>query len=99
MQGRAIEAFFGVYIASSKHEGELGEFGEFETGMQSRDAVQDLPILCLDEAENVLYFFYKIYFSKITRQLKGNSLFFYFLIKTDFLEHADISYQPIKKCV
>ena len=35
----AIEDVFRVYIASSKHEGELGEF---ETVMQTRDAVEGL---------------------------------------------------------
>ena len=33
---------FRVSIASSKHEGELGEFGEIETGMQIRDVVKGL---------------------------------------------------------
>ena len=36
-----IDDFFRVHIASSKHEGELGEF-ETVTVMQTRDAVEGL---------------------------------------------------------
>ena len=54
---------------------------------------------CLGEAmetrKKVLYCFIK-YFSKIIQQMKENSGFFHFLIETDFLAHAHISYQPFK---
>ena len=103
---------FRVSIASSKHEGELGEF---KTVMQTRDAVQGLhncrefsqspsqhppSYACLDEAmetrKKVLYCFIK-YFSKIIGQMKENAGFFFTsLLKQIFLIRAHISYQPIK---
>ena len=68
--------------------------GEFETVMQTRDAVE-----CLDEAmetrKKVLYCFYKI-FLKDNSTNEGKCCFFTSRLKQIFLIHADISYQPIK---
>ena len=65
-----MEDVFRVSIASSKHEGELGEF---ETAMQTRDAVEGLHNM--ETPKKVLYCFYKI-FLKDDSKNDGKCCFF-----------------------